>query len=90
MRVLAETFYRLEVHNRLYGVAIEEYPELSDVLDRLDGALAAPPRVVSIDAGRVTLDGATDAGEAVRIVLSFYHRTTPPGEGWSGLAHLPR
>ncbi len=90
MRVLAETFYRLEVHHRLRGVAVEEYGALADVLARLDDTLSAAPRVVSIDGGRVVLDGTTTTGDHVRIVVSFYHRTSPPGDGWAELDHLPR
>lgn len=90
MKVLAETFYRLEVHNARYGVAVEEHPTLGDVLARLSSSLVASPRVHSIAGGRVILDGATLDGDAVRIVVSFYHRTTPPEDGWSAIDHLPR
>jgi hypothetical protein len=81
MNVLGDRFYRLEVHSLRQGIAVEESTTLRALLDQLARSLEGPPRILRNDGGRVTLEGTTLEGDDVRIVLSYYQRVTPPGDG---------
>lgn len=82
LTVLGDAFYRLAVHNAERGVVIEEFESLDTALAAVDSTLGDRPRTVTVEDEKARFEGTSAMGANLLVVLSYYHRTSPPDPRW--------